>query len=101
MDLEGQGNNGMEKFSDLEEKKNLKCHALEEGCEMELGVLLWVIGSLHFELYTQPRICVRKTHYEVGMTVLEDQDDGLWHEGQSMGNCMEGWGWMGHEDYGL
>ena len=30
-----------------------------------------------------------------------DRDDGFWHGGQSMGNHMEGWGWMGHKDYGL
>ena len=38
MDLEGWRNDGMKKCLDLEEKRNLQCHALEEDLEMELGV---------------------------------------------------------------
>ena len=59
---------------------------------MELGVWLWMIGSLHFVFYTQPRVR-RNTPYEVEMMFVEEKDCG--------GNCMEGWGWMGHEDQDL
>ena len=42
---------------------------------------------------------MRNTPYEVGMMFLEDWnyvEVELW-----IGDCMEGWGWMGHEDYCL
>ena len=34
-------------------------------------------------------------------TWVRDWDDGFGHQVGSMGNYMEGLGWMGHEDYGL
>ena len=52
MDLAGWRNDGIEECSDLEEKRNLQCHTLEEGHEMKLGIWCWMIGSFHFLFYT-------------------------------------------------